>query len=136
MTDGDVKRKRGRPRKFPLSESVPNIGSPNRKQASSDKNIGSSTNNTSKTETSQRLQKKRGRKRKMKVDSDEYETEQEDSNNHEKSRVWELVQPQFLTLVIQALSIILLHLIVFFKYLCIGINFSFVYSYISSEVMK
>lgn len=111
-----MKRKRGRPRKFPLSESASNIGSPNGKQAGSDKNRGSSTNNTSKTETPQRLQKKRGRKRKVKVDSDEYETEQEDSSNHEKSRVWELVQPQFLTLVIQSLSIILLHLMQYLQF--------------------
>lgn len=111
-----MKRKRGRPRKFPLSESASNIGSTNGKQAGSDKNLGSSANNTSKTETPHRLQKKRGRKRKVKVDSDEYETEQEDSNNHEKSRVWELVQPQFLTLVIQSLSIILLHLMQYLQF--------------------
>lgn len=110
-----MKRKRGRPRKFPLSESA-SIGSTNGKQAGSDKNLGSSTNNTSKTETPQRLQKKRGRKRKVKVDSDEYEAEQEDSSNHEKSRVWELVQPQFLTLVIQSLSIILLHLMQYLQF--------------------
>ena len=40
----------------------------------------------------------------MKVDSEDYDSEMEERESQEKSRVWEQVQPQFLTLVIDTLD--------------------------------
>lgn len=42
----------------------------------------------------------------MKVDSEDYDSEMEERESQEKSRVWEQVQPQFLTLVIDTINFI------------------------------
>ena len=98
LTETSVKRKRGRPRKVPLSENIQNPGSTPARLT---------TNVQSKLNTPARHPKKRGRKRKVKVDSEDYDSEMEERESQEKSRVWEQVQPQFLTLVIDTLDYIL-----------------------------
>lgn len=98
LTETSVKRRRGRPRKVPLSENIQNPGSTPARLT---------TNVQSKLNTQARHPKKRGRKRKVKVDSEDYDSEMEERESQEKSRVWEQVQPQFLTLVIDALDYLL-----------------------------
>nr|XP_022301662.1 zinc finger protein Xfin-like [Crassostrea virginica] len=90
VDETSVKRRRGRPRKVPLSENIQNPGSTPARLT---------TNVQSKLNTPTRHPKKRGRKRKVKVDSEDYDSEMEERESQEKSRVWEQVQPQFLTLV-------------------------------------
>ncbi|XP_062613426.1 zinc finger protein Xfin-like isoform X1 [Saccostrea cucullata] len=90
-----VKRKRGRPRKIPLSNAL-NSGSTTEKQSGSEENLGSTSEDLGKTSTPQKTPKKRGRKRKLKSDQGAYD---KDENNLEKSCMWESVQPQLLTLV-------------------------------------
>lgn len=106
-TETVVKRSRGRPRKIPLSDGDPKSGSHKEKLSGGEDNLGSTTDDQSKTEISRRTPKRRGRKRKVKPEEDggEYDTEQSgDGDNRAKSRAWESVQPQYLTLVIQSMS--------------------------------